>query len=138
MFQTLLVLWFAVVAVMVVPKLNPFTFKVKTVEPPKPETSVIHLYSGPNDGQVHEIRGSKDELPHFFVTPYLPRDENGDPVPDEERMVPGASGMVFLKPALAYYQQVTDNDYIYVRDINENEFQKIRMTGEPPKFQVDE
>lgn len=97
----------------------------------------VKLFSGPNDGEVHEIPGERNELPHFFIAPYVPRDEDGNPIPDEENIVNARDGILYVKPNLAYYQQVTDEEYIYVRDINEHELKKIQM-GQLPNFKRDD
>lgn len=94
----------------------------------------MKLYSGPLDAQVHEIKGNN--IPGFVVAPYIPRDENGLPTPDEDHIVHADNGMAYVKPNLAYYQQVTDEDYIYVRDITEHELKKIQL-GQLPSFKQD-
>lgn len=104
---------------------------------PEPESSVIHLYSGPNDGEVHRIMAAEAELPAYYVSPYMPKDEDGNPNPDEANLQQMGGGMVFIRPSLAYYQQVTETDYIYVRDVTQPELDKLRLTGELPKFKVE-
>lgn len=136
MFTTLLVLFVAVVVVYILPQFLP-TPSLKQREQAPPPMATIRLYSGPNDGEVLRVPGGKEELPHYFVQPYVPRDENGMPIPDEENIVHSANGMLYVKPSLAYYQQITDEDYIYVRDINESELAKIQM-GLLPVVKKDE
>lgn len=119
---------------MILPQLSPIRFHYHVTPPAPPPVQTVNLYSGPNDGEVHEVPGSKEELPPFFITPYVPKDENGMPIPDEDHIMHSENGMLYVKPNLAYYQQVTDEDYIYVRDINEHEFKKIRL-GQLPTFQ---
>jgi len=141
MFTALLVLVCAVFVAYILPQFRLFKFRIEDKilpEQRKPVSSIIHLFSGPNDGAVQEIEGAKEDLPHFLITPYMPKDEEGNPQPDEENLIPGPGGMVYVKPSLAFYQQVTDEDYIYVRDINDTEFRKIQMTGQLPKFTVDD
>lgn len=127
----LLVLFFAVLVVYILPQFNTFSFKLQVPEPERPKSSVVRLFSGPNDGEIHRIAGDKEQLPPFFVAPYVPKDENG--MPKEENIIGQMNGMAYIKPSLAYYQQVTDEDYIYVRDINEFELEKIKL-GELPEF----
>lgn len=135
---TLMVLWFATFAVYVLPRLVkrfvPPNFGLTIPEPQQPKSSIVRLFNGPNDGQVHEIQ---EDLPDFFITPYLPTDEDGNPMPDEENIV-RQNGMVYVKPNLAYYQQITEEDYIYVRDIDHEELNKIRITGELPPVEAKE
>lgn len=130
----ILVLFIAVFVVMILPQFIPIRLQYSPRPAEPPVTQHVKLYSGPNDGEVHEIPGKKEELPHFFVAPYLPTDENGMPVPDEDHIVHSGNGMMYVKPHLAYYQQVTDEDYIYVRDISEHELKKINL-GQLPEFE---
>lgn len=106
----------------------------KSTKPVETKKTVIHLYSGPNDGEVHEVPSAPEDLPHFFITPYMPKDENGMPDPSEENIVQ-AGGMIYVRPNLAYYQQITEEDYFYVRDVDHTEVQKIQLTGELPSMQ---
>lgn len=138
MFVMLWVLFGAVLVVYVLPQFIKVRVKPKTVEPKPITQSIIHLFDGPHDGTVQKIPMEADKLPHYFVTPYVPLDEDGNPVPDESHIVHQGNGMVYVRPNLAYYQQVTEEDYFYVRDINEQELKKIQITGELPQFKVDD
>lgn len=138
MFTALLVLIGAVFVVYILPQFSPFHIDLALPMPPEPPHNIIRLFDGPNDGQVHEVRVAQDQLPHFFVAPYLPLDEDGNPAPDESNIVQQANGMVFVKPSLAYYQQVTEQDYFYVRDITDNEFNQIKYHGQLPTFKLPE
>jgi len=133
MFTTLLVLWIAVAVVQIAPKLLP-RYEIHPPTPPKPKASLVHLFSGPNDGEIVKVPYDKTELPPHFIAPYVPRDENGMPDPEEANIVHAGNGMAYVKPSFAYYQQVTEEDYIYVRDIDEGELQKLQMTGELSVF----
>lgn len=102
--------------------------------PPVVPHTTIRLFDGPNNGQVHDVESDPDNLPHFFVAPYLPRDENGNPQPPEQNIIHQSNGMVYVKPSLAYYQQVTPEEYFYVRDITDDEWKQIHHTGQLPEF----
>ncbi len=148
MFDVLLVLWLSVLCVTFAPKVfsyarsrwfnidasELFFGHLEEEEPQEPEIAIVHMFGGPLEGEVHEIRA--DTLPHYFVTPHMPKDEDGHPIITEENVVAGPNGMSFVKPAIAFYTQMTDNEYLFVRDITEAELNKLRMTGELPKFQA--
>lgn len=104
-------------------------------EPQAPEFFDIKLYDGPLDQHIKRV--SKDECevpPHFYIAPYTPAlDEEGNP--PRENVIGWMRGVVYLRPNFAYYQQVTDEDYFYVRDLDEPEVDLIQRTGKLPEFQ---
>lgn len=93
---------------------------------------LMRLLGGPADGTVEKI--VEDKRPDFFVAVYPPKlDENGQP--PEENIVGHMYGKFYVRPNYAYYKQITDEDYFYVRDLSEKEMQKIAVTGELPEVQ---
>jgi hypothetical protein len=120
-------MWTLVLVKTFLPLAAPKETKVPA-EPPKPSTILCKLFDGPAGGAVEELRTSK--APPFLVTPYIPKDEEGNPL--AENIVINMYGQQQVKANYAFYQQITDTDYIYVRDMSEAEFQRARLTGEPP------
>lgn len=95
---------------------------------PKLQQFVCKTFGGPCDGHIHQVE--MPDRPHWYVSPYLPTDEEGNP--DERNRVGFLAGTHYFKPNLAYYQQVTDEDYFYVRDITEQEFETLAHFGKLP------
>lgn len=91
------------------------------------ELITVKLFDGPKDGTVQQVEA--DNQPHFFIQPYLPVDEDG--MPKEENIVSQQADRVFFKPSFAFYQAITDEDYFYVRDIDENELESLKLGKMP-------
>lgn len=133
----MLILFIIVCAVLIygVPKL----FKIKGErEALKPEFYSVKLLGGPFDGDAQNIPKEKDDsgewtnAPHFFITPYPPKmDDEGHP--PQENIVGWMRGTLYIRPNYAYYQQVTPEEYFYVRDIDEEEIARIQHTGKLPE-----
>jgi len=103
----------------------------------KPEFYDVKMLGGPFDGQFERVPkekkddGTWTDPPHFFIAPYQPEpDEDGNP--PSENIVGWMRGTLYIRPNYAYYQQVTDVEYFYVRDIDEDEISKIQHTGQLP------
>lgn len=103
-----------------------FVVRHKALEKPEVTTKEVKFLGGPLDGKSLPV----DETQDFYVTPYIPEDESerGEPV--------GHLGdKLFYQPKFGYYQQVTDDEYFYVRDITEQELERVQATGELPEVE---
>lgn len=120
-----------------VPKLWPFGEK----EAKMPEFFTLRLFGGPMDKSIERVPKEKDPdgnltPPHFYIAAYPPElDEQGNP--PVENVVGWMYGKIYIKPNYAYYQQVTDEDYFYVRDIDEEEIARIQ-SGTMPSVEAPE
>lgn len=94
---------------------------VKPEEAPMPEPTKVQFYGGPLDGMVQPVEPSSD----FVVAPYLPRTEDGEVDISEAKVVGHMGDKVYFEPSLAYYQQIMDDSYFYVRDISTTEMYKL-------------
>jgi hypothetical protein len=104
--------------------LTPWEAKVDAAIPEVPLT--VQFSGGPLNGKLDLVR----DLKPFLVTRYIPDNE-------EDRQVFGEiGGKVLFAPNLAYYTQIHGNEYLYVRDITEEEFYQMRETGEPPSARL--
>ena len=89
--------------------------------------SKIKYLGGPLDGRVDLIAEEKKKP--FFIAPYVPKDE------EKRGEVFGIiNGIPMHKPNLAYYREVTDEEYFYVRDITHEEYGFLVETGQPPSI----
>lgn len=91
--------------------------KTESVVAPEEATLEIQFYGGPLDGQLRPV----PEGMEFYVTPYIPLDENGEPVLNESKIMGQMGDRVYVRSSYAFYQQIDDTSYFYVRDISENE-----------------
>lgn len=102
-------------------------------EPGKPSrvnTYIMKLRGGPADGYVEKV--VEPERPLFFVATYPPTPDEETGMPPEENIVGHMYGKVYVRPNYAYYRYVMEDEYIYVRDLEEKEVQNIAITGEQP------
>jgi hypothetical protein len=79
----------------------------------------VKFFGGPLDGYVDLVEAA---FP-FYVAPYRGKGEL------ETKIIMGHEVQI---PALAYYRQVQDNSYFYVRDISQDEAQVLYTTGIEP------
>ncbi len=93
--------------------------------PPVP--SKVKYFGGPLDGRVDLI--TEEKRRPFFITPYVPKDET-----KRGEVFGIVNGMPMHKPNLAYYREVTDEEYFYVRDITHEEYGFLVETGQPPSI----
>lgn len=91
--------------------------------PPMPVQ--VRYLGGPLDGHVDLI--SADSRKPFFIAPYIPQDES-----QRGEQFGEVHGTPLYKPNLAYYREVTDSEYFYVRDITHHELAAVMQTGMPP------
>jgi hypothetical protein len=91
--------------------------------PPVP--SKVKFLGGPYDGRVDLIH--EDKKKPFFIAPYVPNEEE-----DRGEVFGVINGIPMHKPNLAYYREVTDEEYFYVRDITHEEYGFLVETGQPP------
>ena len=92
--------------------------------PPVP-TKVKYL-GGPFDGRIDLVH--EDKKKPFFIAPYVPKDEE-----KRGEVFGQINGVPMYKPNLAYYREVTDEEYFYVRDITHEEYGFLVETGQPPE-----
>lgn len=92
---------------------------------------IMKLIGGPADGHIEKI--VEPERPLFFVATYPPKVDEYTGMPPEENIVGHMYGKVYIRPNYAYYRFVMDDEYIYVRDLEEKEVQNIAITGEQPE-----
>ena len=85
----------------------------------------VKCYDGPCHGHVHQI--VLEDRPKWYISPYVPTDDDGQP--NADNIVGQLRDTVYIEPSLAYYQQVADEDYFYVRDISKNELQVLVESG---------
>lgn len=118
----------------IVPKL----WKLGDGESKKPNDFIVKMFGGPFDKSVQRVPYEKDGgQPHFFITPYPPQfDEEGNP--PQENIVGWMRNTVYVRPNYAYYQQISDQEYFYVRDLEEIEVLKLQQTGQMPAVQSDD
>lgn len=96
---------------------------IQAQTPPVP--AKVKFLGGPYDGRVDLIH--EDKKKPFFIAPYVPKAE------EERGEVYGViNGVPMHKPNLAYYREVTDEEYFYVRDITHEEYGFLVETGQPP------
>jgi hypothetical protein len=96
---------------------------IQATVPPVP--AKIKYLGGPYDGRVDLIQ--EEMKKPFFIAPYVPKEE------DKRGEVFGViNGIPMHKPNLAYYREVTDEEYFYVRDISHSEYEHLVETGTPP------
>lgn len=96
------------------------------VEQVPPVPTKIKYLGGPYDGRVDLIH--EDKKKPFFIAPYIPKNE------DERGEVFGViNGVPMYKPNLAYYREVTEEEYFYVRDISHEEYGFLVETGQAPE-----
>ena len=91
--------------------------------PPVP--SKIKYLGGPLDGRMDLIPEEKKKP--FFIAPYIPKDEE-----KRGEVFAVIAGQPMHKPNLAYYREMTDEEYFYVRDISHEEYSFLVETGEAP------
>lgn len=103
-------------------------------EQPEMHEFAVKCYDGPCHGHIHSI--VMPERPNWYISPYVPTDEDG--VPDMENAIGQIKNTVYFEPNLAYYQQVDDEDYFYVRDITKAELDALVQHGVTPSPQKDE
>lgn len=106
------------------------------VKPEKTKTSSVNPYimkliGGPADGHVEKI--VEPERPLFFVATYPPEPDEHTGMPPEKNIVGHMYGKMYIRPNYAYYRYVLEDEYIYVRDLEEKEVQNIAITGEQPE-----
>jgi hypothetical protein len=88
----------------------------------------VNCFGGPCDGHKHQI--TMPERPHWYISPYLPTDDDGQP--KEENRIGYLGEMHYFKPNIAFYQQMSEEDYFYVRDITESELHNLTTSGVVP------
>ncbi len=99
--------------------------KIRASIPPVPVK--VRYLGGPLDGRVDLV--PEDIKQPFFVLPYIPVEEDKRGEQYGEMF-----GKPLHKPNLAFYTQVEDDSYFYVKDISEEEFKQIMVDGTPPSF----
>lgn len=100
--------------------------RIESDVPPIP--AKIRYLGGPFDGRIELVHESQRKP--FFIAPYIPKN------PDERGEQYGeVHGMPLFKPNLAYYREMTPEDYFYVRDITHEEYGALLETGLPPAIQ---
>jgi hypothetical protein len=89
------------------------------VAPPEPVVHKAQFFGGPLDGRKEDI--TLDELPPFFMSPYLTDEQRDD-------MMHGLRTM----PSIAYYVRIDDDSYFYKRDVTPDEIPNIQNNGGLP------
>lgn len=124
---------FLVVAILLVygiPKL----FKDKQlIEEPETTPKVIKFFDGPLDGRAQPIM---DVPADFYVMPYIAKDKDGNIDTDKSQPIGHILDKQYFAPVYAYYQQVTPEDYFYVRDLSEQEVERVSATGLQPRIET--
>lgn len=103
----------------------------------KPKSVEIHFFGGPLDDHVFSITEAED----YYVTPYIPRDEDGNYDMSQVKERGRMGDKVFIEPNMAFYTQVTPDSYFYVRDVTQPELNKLNAnpTWRPsPKDETEE
>ncbi len=99
--------------------------KIQATVPAVP--TKVKFLGGPFDGRVDLMLEEKKKP--FFIAPYVPKEE------DKRGEVFGIiNGIPMHQPNLAYYREVTDEEYFYVRDITHEEYGHLVETGTPPSI----
>jgi hypothetical protein len=101
------------------------------------EDFTVKMFGGPHDKTVQQIPYEKNaEQPPFIVSPYPPQlDDEGQP--PQENIVGWMRNTLYVRPNYAYYQQISDEEYFYVRDLNEEEIVKLQQGQLPVVVQPD-
>lgn len=94
-------------------------------------TYIMKLIGGPANGHVEKI--VEPERPLFFVATYPPEADEETGMPPQENIVGHMYGKLYVRPNYAYYRYVLEDEYVYVRDLDEKEVQNIAITGEQPE-----
>jgi hypothetical protein len=94
-------------------------------------TYIMKLIGGPANGYVEKV--VEPERPLFYVATYPPEMDEATGMPPEENIVGHMHDKLYVRPNYAYYRFVMDDEYIYVRDLEEREVQTIAITGEQPE-----
>lgn len=124
-----IVFWIVIAAALFVVFELPRRFKDKeliedNVLQEKPEPTPIpqvHFYGGPLHNEVHTVPTVK-ERNDFVIHPYVPEDEDGVPQLDPSMIMGTApDGRAMIMPKFAYYQQIDDSNFFYVRDVTQKE-----------------
>jgi hypothetical protein len=97
----------------------------RSVEEKTAQMRKVKFFDGPLNGSVQEV---SDDSP-WYTFPYLPDDQ--DEWEEDESRKP-VEGMRYIKPHWAYYQQIEDENYFYVRDIREDEMMELHQDGKLP------
>ena len=97
--------------------------RIQSSIPPVP--SKVKYHGGPLDGRMDLIPEEKKKP--FFIAPYVPKDEE-----KRGEVFAVVGGQPMHKPNLAYYREVTEEEYFYVRDISHEEYGFLVETGEAP------
>lgn len=103
--------------------------KIESVIPRIPVK--VKYLGGPYDGHMDLVE--EDKKKPFFITPYFPKDAESEP----ELIGVTPFGAPVYKPSLAYYREVTDEEYFYVRDISHEEYNFLVETGQAPAVEAD-
>jgi hypothetical protein len=95
--------------------------------PTKPELHPVKLFDGPLDGKADMV--PEEFIRNVYVIPYIPDDET------ERIQIGEIHGTKLYAAKFAIYQQAMDENYVYRRDLTEEEYQKLNTTGAlPPEF----
>jgi len=120
-----IVLAVAIVVLYVVPKLLRRLFVKPT---PEPEVHVITFYGGPED--QHEYKVLK-RYPWYMI-PYIPKNPEERKVRDQLFNQAGEPVFQLVDHSYAFYQQIEDGKYFYVRDVTKEEVMTTLQTGQLP------
>jgi hypothetical protein len=69
----------------------------------------------------------------FRFTPYVPEEED-----KRGEQFGQFAGQPLHVPNLAYYREVQEDQYFYVRDISHDEYALVTQTGTPPPIEAPE
>jgi hypothetical protein len=104
--------------------LKPWEDRINDLIPDVP--NLIQFTGGPLNGTANLV----EEIKPFYVAPYIPENE------DERKLWGTLGDKPIFYPQLAYYTQISEDEYLYVRDISEQEFYHLRVTGQQPSVRT--